>query len=429
MSSACQVKSAPSSGLVKSAKALKVLNRLFGKNLVSKWRRMAAAKDRGLIHDIGDKLVSSGPEVIPYGKRWRWMDRLGNEGLRDLTYNPATELYSFSASPRHLDAIDPTGWLRREFMATQGRHGYSPWTSVPEQFYTRRDRTLVPDWVGSSAKPTVHETPMRITASEFSRMRIRQAFDRALERSTPGRGELRELPPDQAGYLINRNNAFNSDKIPGRELSDAITKTLSQDMVDTGFARQSLAGAARILPYSRYDVDTPFFTRNHLKSMHGMVPVAMGRNHYSNAEAQVLPFARRVLLPVSWKVKAPSPTVLYDQGTLAHEMGHMKGGVLGTMGPKIFGGLSGWAFPGLRMRSLLERKPLMAAAFNGRVGPEYVANRIAFGAPSRWPARIHAAYDTYLLGALSDMMAKGRAFSPEEYRMFMRNYLPNGVTS
>lgn len=428
MSPACQVKSAPSSGLVKSAKALKVLNRLFGKASVLKWRRMAAAKDGGLIHDISDKLVFSGPKVIPDGRRWRWMDRLGKEGLRDLTYNPLTKRYSFSASPRHLDAIDPTGWLRREFMATQGRHGYSPWTPVPEQFYTRRDRTLVPDWVGSGVKPTVHETPMRTTASEFSRMRIRQAFDRALERSTPGRGELRELPPDQAGYLIDRNNAFNSDKIPGRELSDAITKTLSQDMVNTGFARQSLAGAARIMPYSRYDVDPPFLTRSHLKSMHGMVPVAMGRDHYSNAAAQVLPFARRVLLPVSWKVKAPYPTVSYDQGTLAHEMGHIKGGVLGSLGPKIFSRLSGWAFPSLRRRSLIERNPLMAAAFNGSVGPEYVANRIAFGAPSQWPARIHSAYDTYLLGELGDMM-KGRAFSPAEYRLFMRNYLPNGVTS
>ena len=404
--------------------ALRALKYLLGKPTVARWRQMAAAKDPKLIGEVNDRLtkfiLSRTNTPIENDRYSNIVARMGRTGGRSIATHPETGQYYFAASPRHLDAIDPTGWLRREFMATQGKAGYLTGSPQFERNALRRDRTLLPIGSRFITNPVGRAQP-KVSTRQFLEDRLHHAYRRA-EGVFTSPTQMRALPPAESKRLLDAQRALADGKMDQRGFSDAITRTLSQDMVNIGAATPGVAHAGQIVADPRGGAYPIVY--QHIGGLYRLAD-----HTYQSRAIPSLGFTRgTVFHPLGTVPTRPGQQqrVYYAPETVAHEMGHVKGGVLGIVGPRLIGGIGSVLFPGLRRQALVGRKPLAAALLNARVGPEYVANHIAFGRPSTWIPYTNASYDSYLLEALRSVIAK-KPLSPEEYRLFLRNYLPNGV--
>lgn len=307
-------------------------------------------------------------------------------------------------------------------MATQGKAGYI--TGLPEfaRDALRRDRTLLP--IGSQyiANPVGREQPT-VSTRQFLEDRLDHAYRRA-EGVFTSPTQMRALPPTESERILDAFRALASGKIGQTLFSNAVTRTLSQDMVNTGATAPRLAHAGRIVADVSASKPYTWMANQHIDDLHRLSDYT----YQSSAIPRVGFMRGKVFHALGTLPTGPGKQqrVYYSPETVAHEMGHVKGGVLGTVVPHLIGGIGSVLFPSLRRQALVGRKPLAAALLNARVGPEYVANRIAFGRPSTWSPNTNASYDSYLLAALRSAIAK-KPLSPEEYGLFLRNYLPDGV--
>lgn len=481
----------------KKAGALNTLTRLFGPAGVARWRQLAAARSPRLLDELNGLIRHSSlprpnpaleftdADVAPYTLKGLGMARrMAANGSRDFVDRGAFDGLSFRLTPRHLDALDPTGWLKGEYARGAGTSGarYPAYDAPARGWQARlgrntsdwyhRDRAVVPtDYeMPAWARYPKQDRPMATNADGYVAQRVEQAYSRA-QAALHDKRSLRELPEHAARQLYDA--WIHGDP---REFSRLTTAVLRDDMVRGGFASPRLAGAGRIVsgnvPNDRYnprytrellrDLTTPgslwdrflrrslassdqrlrgrglssFGAQTSVRERHRITQPRTLADRDTQSGALPIPFAKTTVSPLYMARRRP-PTradpvgpgrMFYDPATLAHELGHLKSGIVGGMlGPDLLARILGRAFPEVQRRALIGRKPLAAALLNGHVAQEYAANRAAFGGPSRWGGTIHSAYNTYLLRALREVLARNRQLSPEEYRTFLRNYLPYGV--